>query len=65
MDWDQSFLHFTEHEYAEYYEWLENFGRWAGTVEYIIHTMNFKALTDSTQNFLFRYNLCSNKEPMA
>ena len=64
MDWNPSFLDFTEAEYSEYDEWLEHFGCWAGTAEHAIHTMTFKALTGATQNFLFRSNLHSTEEPM-
>ena len=52
---------FTEAEYYEYNEWLEQFGRWAGTVEHVVHTMTCKAHTDATNDFLFRSNLHSTK----
>ena len=37
----------------------------AGTVEYVVHTMNFKALTGATLNLLFCSNIKSNEEPIS
>ena len=62
MDCSTNFLNFTE---SEYDDWLEQFSRWAGTAEHVLHTMPLKALTDSTQNFLLLSNLRSNEEPTA
>ena len=60
MDWDPSVINFSEDEYDE---WLENFGLWNDTAEHVIHTMNFKVLTDTTQNLIFRSNIMSTEEP--
>ena len=59
INWDLSVPNSTEADYAEYDEWLEIFGCWAGTVEHVLHNFNFKALTNSTHNLLFRINLSS------
>ena len=63
MDWCPSVLNFTADEYAEYEEWLEQFGRWTGTTEHVVHTMTFNALTDNFYNFLFSYSLLYTDEP--
>ena len=65
MDWYTSVLNFTEAEYAEYDEWLEQFGLWAGTIEHVVQTMNFKDITNNTHDLLFRSNIISTKETTA
>ena len=59
MDWYPSVPNFTEPEWTEYEELIENFGRWAGNVEHVVHTINFKSLTDTNHNFIFDSNLRS------
>ena len=65
IDWYPSVLNFTAAEYYEYDERLEIFDQWAGTAEHVVHTMNFKALTGYTLNFLFCYDLNFTEEPTA
>ena len=58
MDWYPSVLNFNA---AGYDERPEQLGLWDGTAEHIVHTMNFKALTDTTLIFFFHYNLNYNE----